>query len=138
MSCVGRRTQDAGLQSYKVYAISVYLWWLNMEFVEAPIFTKLVKELLTDEEFRVLQAVLAAHPKMGDVIPGGTGLRKVRWGSGGQSRGKRGGLRVIYYLVRPNVIGLIHIYRKSDRDKMPKELLRIFKQYTMRNLYERF
>ena len=67
-------------------------------FVEAPLFTKLVGEYLTDEEYAALQAALAEDPELGDVIPGSGGVRKVRWGTRG--RGKRGGVRVIYF-VRP-------------------------------------
>jgi mRNA-degrading endonuclease RelE of RelBE toxin-antitoxin system len=68
-----------------------------MLFIESPIFTEDVRELLSDEEYSALQQFLAVQPDAGDMISGTGGLRKVRWSTPG--RGKRGGARVIYYHV---------------------------------------
>jgi mRNA-degrading endonuclease RelE of RelBE toxin-antitoxin system len=65
-------------------------------FVETQLFTRLVDEYLSDDEYLVLQGALAENPTAGPVIRGSGGIRKLRWRS--QGRGKRGGLRVIYYL----------------------------------------
>ena len=65
-----------------------------MLIVETPIFTRRIEQLLNDEQYRALQASLLATPDAGPVIPGGGGLRKLRWS--GSGRGKRGGARVIY------------------------------------------
>jgi len=64
-------------------------------FIETKLFTRLVEEYLSDDSYRQLQAALASDPEAGPLIPGSGGLRKLRWGISG--RGKRGGLRVIYY-----------------------------------------
>jgi hypothetical protein len=48
-----------------------------MVFVETPIFTKLVRELLPDDDYRVLQQALVLRPEAGDIIPGSGGLRKI-------------------------------------------------------------
>jgi hypothetical protein len=97
-----------------------------MIFIESPVFTKQVKELLTDEEYSRLQAVLAAQPRLGDVIQGSGGLRKVRWSAGGG--GKRGGVRVIYFYVAANAhIRLLLVYRKGIKDDLTpaeKKMLR--------------
>jgi len=69
-----------------------------MRFVETPIFTKEVLDLLDDDEYRALQLALIFRPEQGAIIPGSGGLRKLRWGVRG--RGKRGGLRVIYYQAK--------------------------------------
>lgn len=68
-----------------------------MQFVETPIFTAAVLELLGDEEYREFQNFLMEKPDAGDVIRETGGLRKVRWSAGG--KGKRGGVRVIYFYV---------------------------------------
>jgi hypothetical protein len=68
-----------------------------LEFVEAPVFTRLLAGYLTDDEYRELQLHLARDPAAGDVIQGSGGLRKVRWADRRRGQGKRGGLRVIYY-----------------------------------------
>jgi len=66
-------------------------------FVEHPVFSRQIVELLTDEEYGRFQSELARNPQIGDVIPGLYGLRKVRVAITG--RGKRGGVRVIYLLL---------------------------------------
>ena len=92
-----------------------------MLFIESPIFTEDVKELLSDEDYAALQAHLIAHPDAGDLIKDTGGLRKVRWVT--QGRGKRGGTRVIYYHVVAHAhIRMILIYRKGIKDDLtPKE-----------------
>ena len=73
-----------------------------MIFIETPVLTEDVRELLSDEEYRCFQLFLACVPQIGDVIQGTGGLRKVRWASGG--KGKRSGVRVIsdYLTEQPN------------------------------------
>jgi mRNA-degrading endonuclease RelE of RelBE toxin-antitoxin system len=88
-----------------------------MVFVEFPNFTKRVAELLDDEEYRRLQAALIANPELGDLIRGTHGLRKARWSAKG--RGKRGGVRVIYYWVtKRHQLLMLLIYPKSARDDL--------------------
>ena len=67
-------------------------------FIETRLFTKLVLDYLSDEEYSALQEALMRAPEAGPVIPGSGGVRKLRWGAPG--RGKRGGYRVIYYVRR--------------------------------------
>jgi len=69
-----------------------------MQFIETSLFTKEIQKLLSDEEYRVLQIALALRPEQGVIIPGTTGLRKIRWSTKGH--GKRGGCRIIYYWDR--------------------------------------
>lgn len=92
-------------------------------FVEAPLFTKLVGEYLTDGEYTALQRALSANPELGDVIPGSGGVRKVRWGTRG--RGKRGGVRVVYFVrLELCVIWMLTIYAKNVAESIPVTLLR--------------
>lgn len=92
-----------------------------MVFIETPIFTADVLELLSDDDYAALQQHLVVQPNAGDVIAGTGGLRKVRWMI--QGRGKRGGTRVIYYhVVSQDQIRMILIYRKGVKDDLtPKE-----------------
>jgi hypothetical protein len=66
-----------------------------MEIFETSIFTKQIVGLLSDEDYRNLQRVLAINPLAGVLIKNSGGLRKLRWGITG--KGKSGGIRVIYY-----------------------------------------
>lgn len=88
-----------------------------MVFIESAVFTRQVRELLTDEEYAGFQWHLALYPEVGEVIQGTGGLRKVRWTSGGG--GKRGGVRVIYFhAVSQNQVRLLLIYRKGVKDDL--------------------
>ena len=69
-----------------------------MEFIETSIFTKLLITYLTDDEYLGLQAFLLKYPEAGKIVPGSGGVRKLRWGMAG--KGKRGGIRVIYYFKK--------------------------------------
>ncbi|MCY1363594.1 Toxin HigB-2 [compost metagenome] len=101
-----------------------------MIFIETPIFTEDLAELLSDEEYRAFQAHLAENPEAGDLIQGTGGLRKVRWAANG--KGKRGGVRVIYYHVTAAFqIRLLLIYRKRIQDNLTeaeKQVLRKINQ----------
>ena len=66
-----------------------------MVIIETSIFTRQVQALLAEAEYRQLQTALVNWPQLGSIIPGSGGLRKIRWVLTG--RGKRGGVRVIYY-----------------------------------------
>lgn len=88
-----------------------------MIFVETPIFTSLLHDLLTDIEYSEFQQFLVVDPHAGDVIKDTGGLRKVRWAAGG--KGKRGGVRVIYYFVdEADQIRLLLIYKKGIQDDL--------------------
>ena len=92
-------------------------------FVEAPLFTKRVGEYLTGGEYAALQQALSQNPELGDVIPGSGGVRKVRWGT--RARGKRGGVRVIYFVrSEAGVIWMLTIYAKNVADTIPRHVLR--------------
>ena len=88
-----------------------------MVIVETRAFSARIRALLGDDQYRRLQAVLAGLPGAGDVIPGTAGLRKLRWG--GSGRGKRGGIRVIYFWhQRTARILMLLAYAKNERDDL--------------------
>ncbi|MBK5000143.1 type II toxin-antitoxin system RelE/ParE family toxin [Pseudomonas sp. S31] len=85
-----------------------------MLFIETPLFTKQVRELLDDDTYRLLQIRLMVSPDAGDLIEGTGGLRKVRVASKGH--GRRGGARVIYYhFTAKTQIALLFIYPKNEQ-----------------------
>lgn len=93
-----------------------------MIFVETHYFTSRLPRYLSDDEYRELQTYLAERPEAGDRIPGGGGLRKLRWAAGGH--GKSGGVRVIYYWLRADEqIFLFTLFRKSERADLDKATL---------------
>ena len=91
-----------------------------MVIKETSVFTKQVLKLLDAESYRLLQLRLAADPEAGDVIRGTGGLRKIRWQ--GSGRGKRGGVRVIYYWAsNDDVVLMLLMYGKNERDDLSGE-----------------
>jgi len=85
-----------------------------MVFIETPVFTKHVIKALTDEQYGLLQGFLVARPDAGNLIKGGSGIRKLRWALSG--RGKRGGVRVIYFWrVSESQILMLTMYAKNER-----------------------
>ena len=66
-------------------------------FVELPAFERRRADYLDDAAFRDLQDALMKNPDAGQVIEGTGGLRKMRFADARRGKGKRGGLRVIYY-----------------------------------------
>jgi hypothetical protein len=86
-----------------------------MEFLEAPAFTRYLSEYLDDETYRTLQQELARKPEAGDLMPGTGGFRKVRWADVRRGKGRRGGLRVIYYyFAAEHQIWLMTLYGKDE------------------------
>lgn len=86
---------------------------------EVPEYIRRAEKLLTIEERRDVVDYLAAHPRAGDLMEGTGGVRKLRWGRGGQ--GKSGGVRVIYYFhseVMP--LYLLTLFAKNERANLSK------------------
>lgn len=97
------------------------------EFVETPAFTKALGRYLDDDEYAALQGHLNEHPESGTLVVGSGGVRKLRWGA--QGRGKRGGIRVIYYLrLSREQIWMLTIYGKSVRENIPAVVLKQIKE----------
>ena len=92
-----------------------------MLFVETRPFESARKKYLDDAGLRELQSVLLANPDAGALIPGTGGVRKLRWGMEG--RGKRGGLRVIYYVVTSRFrCYLLHLYPKGVQEDLSPQM----------------
>jgi len=66
-------------------------------FIELPPFERHRADYLDDDAFRALENLLMKHPEAGDLMPDTGGLRKLRFADARRGKGKRGGLRVIYY-----------------------------------------
>jgi len=92
-------------------------------FVETHVFTDLVCRHLDDDDYGALQMALLLRPEQGPVIPGSSGLRKIRWGATGGS--KRGGFRVIYYWDKPkSKCYMLFLYRKNEQGDLTAKQIR--------------
>lgn len=72
---------------------------MKLVFFETLIFTRLLPIYLDDESYRALQRLLLTSPEAGAVMPGTGGFRKLRWEDPRREKGKRVGLRIIYYYL---------------------------------------
>ncbi len=97
-----------------------------MVFIETPTFTKLITGMLTDNEYHMLQNELTQNPEAGDLIPGGGGIRKIRFAA--QGKGKRGGARLIYYWQKSkDRIFMLTAYLKAKQTDLDPEQAAFFK-----------
>ena len=95
-----------------------------MEFIETPAFTNALRRQMDDESYRALQIALVLRPESGTMISAGAGIRKMRWP--GRGRGKRGGLRVIYYWATGgNVIYMLYMYSKNEQGDLSKAQIKV-------------
>ena len=100
---------------------------IDMVIKETSVFTRQVQRLLDRESYRLLQLRLVAEPDAGELLRGTGGLRKIRWEAAG--RGKRGGVRVIYYWAQSlDVILFLLIYSKTRQDDLTPEQKAVLKK----------
>ena len=90
-----------------------------MTVVETPFFLRKAASLLDEEERLELALFLGANPETGNVIPETGGIRKLRWAV--QGKGKRGGVRVIYYFHSESFpLFLLTVYAKNQKANLTK------------------
>jgi mRNA-degrading endonuclease RelE of RelBE toxin-antitoxin system len=91
-------------------------------FVELPPFERHRAEYLDDSGFRDLQVEMLKNPQAGDVIKDTGGLRKLRFTDKRRGKGKRGGLRVIYYWwIDESQFLLFTVYDKDEMNDLSSE-----------------
>jgi len=102
---------------------------LKLTFVETPLFSKLLSKYMDDEGYRRLQLALLAQPEKGDLIPETGGFRKLRFQDEARGKGKRGGFRVIYYVLNDEAqLWFFTIYRKDEVVDLTPDQKRILKR----------
>jgi hypothetical protein len=111
---------------------------MKATFIELPPFERNRQDYLSDESFRDFQRVLMDNPEAGDVIEGTGGLRKVRHADKKRGKGKRGGLRVIYYWWQPGKqFWLFTLYNKDEMDDLTAAQCKILKGFLKQELEAR-
>lgn len=104
-------------------------------FIELPAFERYRQDYLSDEAFRDFQNFLLDNPEAGTVIEGTGGLRKVRFLDNKRGKGKRGGLRVIYYWwLAGKQFWLFTIYNKDEKDDLSPAQKKVLKELIKQEL----
>ncbi len=86
-------------------------------FIETSVFNEARRKHLSDDAYRDVQMSLTINPEAGDLVPGCKGLRKLRWGA--ERRGKRGGVRILYYwAVKQSQILFLDLFAKNENDDL--------------------
>ena len=118
--------------TYSILVIEIYAGNVqNMDalFIELPVFQKHRNDYLDDELFRSFQLELLKNPETGDLVEGMGGLRKVRFSDQRRGKGKRSGLRVIYYWWSGfDQFWLFTIYGKNEQDDLSPSQKKLFRQ----------
>jgi mRNA-degrading endonuclease RelE of RelBE toxin-antitoxin system len=93
-----------------------------MVFIETSVFTRQIGNLISDENYSKMQRFLARLPTAGDLIRGSNGCRKLRWKASG--RGKRGGIRLIYYWIKTDdqILKLVAYSKTTTEDLTPAQI----------------
>ena len=100
---------------------------LVFTFIESPAFERVRTVYLDDDEYAELQQFMMQNPEAGNIVRGSGGVRKLRWRR--QGAGKRGGLRVIYFVrYQPNEFGMLALYAKARRENVPAHILKQLKE----------
>jgi mRNA-degrading endonuclease RelE of RelBE toxin-antitoxin system len=104
-----------------------------------PTFARALKRLRKkfrklDQDLARLRSQLEQTPSAG--IPLGAGLYKIRLSSSDTTKGKSGGLRVVYYwMLRADTIVLLDLYTKNETESVPvSELRQILAAYFRQDL----
>jgi mRNA-degrading endonuclease RelE of RelBE toxin-antitoxin system len=101
---------------------------MGVTVVETEIYRRKAARLLSESERSDFCAHLLENPEGHDVIPGLGGLRKARWSQKSRGKGKRGGVRIIYFLaLSAELVLLLDVYSKNEKEDLTngdKKLLR--------------
>ena len=80
-------------------------------------YAKRVEKVLRADERDAVELHVAENPEIHPVVVGTGGVRKARWGR--QGKGKRGGVRVIYfYRSAADVVYFLDIYAKAAKEDL--------------------
>ena len=107
---------------------------MTLTFIESPVYSEQIDDLLSAEDHRQLQLHLLEQPNRGDMIKGAGGLRKLRWA--GSGRGKRGGIRIIYYLWHNDTAFLLFAYPKNQQEDLTPSQAKLLHQLIKLYTYE--
>ncbi len=100
----------------------------NIYIKSTPQFDELVEKLMSEQALEDFLDYIASHPESGKIISGTGGIRKIRWETGKNNRGKSGGVRILYYYCENLLVILVTLYGKSKKEDISDAEKNAFKQ----------
>ncbi len=101
-----------------------------------PAFDKKAGKLLSEDALEELYDYLEECPDSGQIIQGTGGIRKLRWASGKNNKGKSGGVRILYHYSKEVMVLLITLYSKSEKENITQAEKSILKSIVEKLLKE--
>lgn len=91
---------------------------MNIFIKTTPSFDRKAEKLFSEEALEEFYDYIGQNPKLGKIITGTSGVRKIRWKTGLNDKGKSGGVRILYHYSEDLLVLLITAYGKSDKDNI--------------------
>lgn len=101
---------------------------MEIEIYMTREFEKKSHKIFSDDSLQEMIDFLTVFPEKGDIIPKTGGIRKMRWKTGENNKGKSGGARVIYYFEVRGFIILLTTYSKSQQENISEKDKKLLKQ----------
>jgi len=89
---------------------------MNIYIKMTPAFDRKAAKLLSPEVLEEFFDHIGQNPEEGEVITGTGGVRKIRWQTGKNNKGKRGGARILYHYSDDLLVLLITLFGKSEQE----------------------
>lgn len=87
--------------------------------VETAGYLRDASAFFSERERAEIAAYIGSNPEAGSIMAETGGVRKLRWGAEG--RGKRGGVRVIYYFYNDTIpVFLLNVFGKNEKANLSK------------------
>lgn len=91
---------------------------MNIYIKTTPAFDRKAEKLLSKDALEEFYDHIGQNPELGKIISGTSGVRKIRWKTGLNDKGKSGGVRILYHYSDDLLILLITAYGKSDKENI--------------------
>ena len=101
-----------------IYRPMAYNSDMSIIIKTTPAFDRKSEKIMSKQALEDFYDHISQHPDIGPVIPGTAGVRKIRWKSGLNDKGKSGGIRILYHCSDDILVILITMYEKSEKDNI--------------------
>lgn len=91
---------------------------MNIYVKTTPAFDRKAEKLLSKDALEEFYDYIGQNPELGKIIPGTSGVRKIRWKTGLNDKGKSGGVRILYHYSDDLLVLLITVYGKSGKENI--------------------